>query len=731
MLGIQGMKEEGFVQEEEFSNKDLKVVTGIVIFLIMLTLTFEILKETLEKRVNAHLQIILQKLFGELTVLGFLAIVTYTVTETGWLSYLSSLIYEEEEELFQFLEHVHFTIFFIMISFVIQVSVLIFEASYTERKWLDMDYQCRQILDFDASSRNSGSGNSSSGNSSSSLGGSPGQQRRIAMQKQHAQKPNHWQSARRFVSSKFRLLRRRCRKPMQVPDTEFLIFQALRHEFILDRDLEPPFAAKSGENGQYRLNAKDFNFGRYLSLAQAHILTHIVEVEIHTWLFFAIGVILWYYIANAVHRSIEAMSWIWLSIGWAVLIGNLVFEMHLYRLHEVFVPKNILAVMYSGGGEPSMMKEALQERPFQETAPLLSENVTAFLYLPSWCDVNIQQYLLNERSIFAKFFVGGTPNRQQALFWFDRKGPAFYEMVLQMNLIFIGVYSGLLILIFLPYIMHEYNVVHSMVYITLALLPPIIITVNKRNILALLTQVTSIGTYRKTQIISDTLGREKTAQIIRTFLLINHMRRHATSSFEREINPPAQDSFASTMSHSPPPKRQLEYYDRISSSFSSLSQVDIEELSRAFDIFDQDKSGFISKSEFCDLMIKVAGKGMTQDVAETIFASLDITHDGQVSREVFFKWYEASFGDGRHEDDPQTQARELFDLFDVDECGEITVGEFKNKLEALNISFTASQIGRIINELDRDRNGSISLGEFEELIKKYWPQQSKSRRPCC
>lgn len=82
---------------------------------------------------------------------------------------------------------------------------------------------------------------------------------------------------------------------------EEAVYRALRREFILDRALDPPFEVRGPEK---RIQ-DTFNFARYLGLAQIHILSHAVEVQKGTWMFFAFSSIVFYYIAVLVEEKIE------------------------------------------------------------------------------------------------------------------------------------------------------------------------------------------------------------------------------------------------------------------------------------------------------------------------------------------------------------------------------------------------------------------------------------------
>lgn len=79
----------------------------IVLVLIALTLGFEFLKEHLEHSVEEECEIILEKFFGELTVLGFLAMVTFIFSQTGIADMLSERIFGEKKELLEYFEYVY------------------------------------------------------------------------------------------------------------------------------------------------------------------------------------------------------------------------------------------------------------------------------------------------------------------------------------------------------------------------------------------------------------------------------------------------------------------------------------------------------------------------------------------------------------------------------------------------------------------------------------------------
>ena len=126
-------------EEEEEPNAVVldSSISTIVLLLIALTLIFEYAKESIEESADRNMGPIIQGLFGELTVLGFLSMVTFCVTKMGVFDTLGARLFGEgeEEELLEIFESVHFMLFFIMVFFVINVLVLMRGSKLQSGKW--------------------------------------------------------------------------------------------------------------------------------------------------------------------------------------------------------------------------------------------------------------------------------------------------------------------------------------------------------------------------------------------------------------------------------------------------------------------------------------------------------------------------------------------------------------------------------------------------------------------
>mmetsp|Transcript_6699 Transcript_6699/g.9800 ORF Transcript_6699/g.9800 Transcript_6699/m.9800 type:complete len:526 (-) Transcript_6699:82-1659(-) len=518
-------------------------------------------------------------------------------------------------------EFVHFTIFFVMVAFVIQVLVLVTEATRIQKEWESYEREVAQ------------------------------------------EQGNSWKK------------------------TEKIIFCGLKEEFLLNRSVEYPFKPA---NESARLPS-EFSFSLYLAFAMASMLAHTVEVHVSTWTLFAILTVVYYAFCLAVREDLTILSWTWAAIGWIVCLSNLIFERHLSKVREGFITP---AVIKAARGGTQAQVQADETSPLNEP---LDGNGTHPSDLPLWCAIDLDESMAN-RSWIARTFVGRKPNRQDFLFWMDREGPHVYMSILQVNILFVGIYSALLILQYIEYMYSESSVGVFVTFLFASLAPVAIIILHKKKLVSILTQVSSVGVHRSPKFIADVTREEKTRQIIRSFEVIYKLGRFASEAGSRE-------HVAST-GH-----RLLE----------NLDLTEIHEVQQTFNAFDTTGDGSISHEEFKSLM-NTLGANVSDENVTKMLNALDTDGSGEVSREEFLAWY-AHHCAGEDGEEAHVslhdQAKFLFGLFDSNNGGSITIGELMDKLEALNISFTIDELGAIVNELDEDNSGNISLHEFTEMFERY------------
>lgn len=640
-----------------------------------MTIGFEEMEEHLEEHTSKNLKPIIESLFGEMTILGFLSAITFTVTKMGVFESLSSYLFGEEEDefLIELFELVHFTIFFIMILFVIQVLIIAVQAGSIEKKWEEWN---RCMLD----------------------------PKLKKMVKRHTKGHK--------VDSKTENFLLRLLFPARENSDSFVrgyaMFAGLRDEFVKERSLVPPFDELPVE----KRVPEDFNFGRYLSIALGRELGKAVCVSVKSWfcviaftlMFYLISILLWF--------NVVALSIVWVAICWGVLVSNVVFENYLVRIRDAFAGLNIdlehfslrksqidfdasaLKDLEAAAEETTAIVPNKQEKSYQ-SANGKEDN------LPAWTKVDMDDF--NERSerqhktILAKLlgFEKKNVHRQNSLYWFANNGPKLHIMILQLNLVYNGIYSSLLIMAFIPAMFEACSTTLFIVWLILALLPIGGIMLNKKQMVATMTIVNSIGNLRKPKVTTDVIREEKTVAAVRALLIFDKLNRAVEN---------------------PTPPSDPDDYDDV-----TIDHAEIIAVGHTFDGFDNSHTGTITHDDFAGVM-KSLVNSIDENKVKAMIEMLDADGDGEISREEFLNWYKMKMAEGEHVSHEE-QAHHLFKMFDEDGSGMITISELKDTLDAFNLGFTLEEVGDLVHELDEDGDNAIGLEEFEELIEKYAPKE--------
>lgn len=122
---------------------DLQSTIAIVTMLITVTIVFEKAKHYLEHNVPPMMSAVLSALFGELTVLGFIALYAFFMLQTGVISAVSILVYGDSEHMLHLFEGIHFLLFFVMVIFLLQAFALVRALMAVEQVWMDSEQAIR------------------------------------------------------------------------------------------------------------------------------------------------------------------------------------------------------------------------------------------------------------------------------------------------------------------------------------------------------------------------------------------------------------------------------------------------------------------------------------------------------------------------------------------------------------------------------------------------------------
>ncbi|KAH8045864.1 Ca2-binding protein [Aureococcus anophagefferens] len=122
------------------------VLLGILTFLVVATIFFERTQEWMIEVSVPTMKPVVRQTFAEITVLGFLSIVTLVLEKVGFLDFLAIEIFgdddESEETLEDLVEDAHYTLFLVMIVFIILVMAMVFMGNHLSRLWTSLDRYC-------------------------------------------------------------------------------------------------------------------------------------------------------------------------------------------------------------------------------------------------------------------------------------------------------------------------------------------------------------------------------------------------------------------------------------------------------------------------------------------------------------------------------------------------------------------------------------------------------------
>ncbi|CAK0894734.1 unnamed protein product [Prorocentrum cordatum] len=146
---------------------------------------------------------------------------------------------------------------------------------------------------------------------------------------------------------------------------------------------------------------------------------------------------------------------------------------------------------------------------------------------------------------------------------------------------------------------------------------------------------------------------------------------------------------------------------------SQMDSSTIERLADRFDRIDADRDGRISVVEFAASFREL---GYSEGDIETMVASLDVDHDGEVEYNEFVA---GCIGADRHLQ--ETALRAAFSVFDVDGDGSIQIEEFEQILGAEGSQSLLPDGMRIDQEfakVDTSSDGRITYEEFKAFVEK-------------
>ena len=140
----------------------------------------------------------------------------------------------------------------------------------------------------------------------------------------------------------------------------------------------------------------------------------------------------------------------------------------------------------------------------------------------------------------------------------------------------------------------------------------------------------------------------------------------------------------------------------------SISEMYLE----AFDLFDADGSGRISKDELFSIVQKL-DLGIDSKELDRIINEVDANHDGEIDRGEFLRIMKTQDAHQLNQ-----EYRETFDKFDLNGDGVIELHELRQVMKMISSDIPDEEIKEMFADADAENNGVISFDEFVHMMEQ-------------
>lgn len=152
---------------------------------------------------------------------------------------------------------------------------------------------------------------------------------------------------------------------------------------------------------------------------------------------------------------------------------------------------------------------------------------------------------------------------------------------------------------------------------------------------------------------------------------------------------------------------------------TAITKSQMREFKEAFNLFDKDGDGNITKEELGRVM-RSLGQFARAEELNTMLQEIDIDGDGTVSFEEFVEIVsnigDENSGTSADQDQEEQELRDAFRVFDKRNRGYITASDLRVVLQCLGEDLSEEEIEDMIKEVDVDGDGRIDFYEFVHAL---------------
>jgi calmodulin len=664
---------------------------SIITVIVGMTILFEMGKDALLEAANEHMKPIVRQMFQELTILGFLSLFVFLLSVSNVLEHISGEIFGQSEEgkdyLTELIEITHYLIFLIMGLNIFQVVVLIFVGNNAHERWIEFN-EAAQNEEFmqGVLVRHAEDG-----------------------KVEFASEVADYFSGENPATVHQRHVEARQRK-------ELLEFYSLRKEFIIQRSPMPPHAPM--ENKKLPNN---FDFAHYQSECLSEFLCDLIELTWHVWAVVWLVAFVFVIMIIGIHEHSFIAPLLWVTLAYLETV--VVYYLHMKNASIVtclvnpadFKPdKDALVDSLRDGPTNASAAKKKDEEEAKEPAPTeedglikkgkaelftVDDNGNREIIVDAIMDSGLEMpaWTLLEGNKVSEPMCGGEgdaiSHRHHQLFWFDSMGPEFNVFAFKTHLVLQAIYAAVFFIIYVPAVFAHQGTGLGIFYIFLGIIPPIFIWATfYRELVVNTSLIQSAGLLIDRSIANAVIRKQKAKKAISLILMLTKLNNTVPTDG----------------------KEEEKKYDPKDPHIVAQS----EEISEMFDHFDKDNDGIIHRDELGSVLESM-GMHLNDHEKEAMVTKLDADGDGDITKDEFTHWMLSHRHTDEEEDLKQT-AKRIFQMFDTDGGGTVSVEEFQVEMNKLNSGMDINEITALVREFDTDGDGEISLEEFEKVIESAY-----------
>jgi len=589
-------------EETEESDKweGVKIRSSIVVVLtvlVLLSILFEIVKEHIEEATDKELKPIVEHLWQELTVLGFLSVLSFLAVKSTVLNVISEALFDEEEELSELVEDVHMLLFAVMVVFIFEVLLLLALGTRIERQWERFEHRLLHSPAELAREYHAG----------------------------HAERMSSMQrSLRNWLS-------------LGVSDVQRNVEHAV---------MRSAFIAVDEESQQL---PKKFSFCMYLSIALGESMGELIEISPWTWA----ALLVVFYASYAISYLDEVVVVIiYVCAGYVLAFLFALVYAKLGRIQMMLTPALPHLQLSGRPGEGSPLinehKRDSSDADVGASSTVVSEGEFSHSRFPR----PYKSKSLEHPSWIAHWVFGAhASNKHEQLFWAGGHGVHVLLACIRYIMILVAIYVSISVVSVITAFIEEDEYKWIMLgLLPVAAMPMLYIMAFAPSMMRRFTVVTSIEMLRKPEVQARVIRQQKTTQSLRILKLVHLMK---FKSREKRCRKDIEGGRAQPRKAMSPHRRtELEevfrLFDRDGSGsitanelvhlFAALghpmSQEDAMDLVVELDV---DKSGCLSFDEFQAYLEEemMESEMSVEEQVDAMFSVFDVDRSGHITTDEF------------------------------------------------------------------------------------------------